>query len=39
MYRNNGVVVCRKIVFKSGSEKSGIFNKIQCIHKAFDGDF
>ena len=35
------VVWCliEKLVFKFGSEKRGIFNKILFLHKAFHGDF
>ena len=40
MYRNDGTVVFdRKVDFKFGFEKRGIFNKNPFLHKAFHGDF
>ena len=40
MYRKDGVVVFdKKIVFRSGFENWGIFNKIPFLNKGIHGDF
>ena len=40
MYRNDGVVMFdgKKIVFKFGFKKRGIFNNISFLNKAFHGE-